>query len=226
MVLDRITWIKSFCWLANNFKLVQFSMHRLKFFYYDYYWLEKFFGLVWLILSRQEHKIIQTFFVSKVSINVLWSGKYNALSTFYDFTLMKITMTRFLLVYFWDELKFFFNCHSNIENFEKYILHWYKEVFVSEISHLLLSILYTMKQSFSKGNKCMCSYSHALCYGCVWWCAIHNSFALYGGKSFVLVILKRLNVSEPKDWVTWSHRTGVNFPFLKGKRIQYFSVSA
>ena len=54
---------------------------------------------------------------------------------------------------------------------------------------------------------------------------IHNSFASYGGISFMLVALKRLNVSEPEDWVTWAHRTGVNCPFLRGKRIQYFSVS-
>ena len=46
------------------------------------------------------------------------------------------------------------------------------------------------------------------------------------GTSFVLVVLKKLNVSEPKQWVTLSHRTGVNFPFLRGKRVQYFSVSA
>ena len=55
-------------------------------------------------------------------------------------------------------------------------------------------------------------------------CAIHNSFASYE-TSFVLVTLRRLIVSEPKHWVTWSHRTGVNFPFLRGKRIEYF-VSA
>ena len=44
--------------------------------------------------------------------------------------------------------------------------------------------------------------------------------------SFVLVALTRGNVTEPKHWVTWSHRTGVKFPFLRGKRIQYFSVYA
>ena len=41
------------------------------------------------------------------------------------------------------------------------------------------------------------------------------------GTSFVLAAL-----SEPKHYVTWSHRAGVNFPFLKGKTIQYFRVSA
>ena len=46
------------------------------------------------------------------------------------------------------------------------------------------------------------------------------------GTSFLLVVLTKLNVSEPELWVTWSHRTGVNLPFLKGKRIQYLSVSA
>ena len=46
------------------------------------------------------------------------------------------------------------------------------------------------------------------------------------GTSFVLVALTRLIVSKPKHWVTWSHRTCVNFPFLREERIQYLSVSA
>ena len=41
-----------------------------------------------------------------------------------------------------------------------------------------------------------------LCYGHMRSCAIHNSFALYGGMSFVLVVLTKLNVSEPKHEVT------------------------
>ena len=32
--------------------------------------------------------------------------------------------------------------------------------------------------------------------------------------SFLLVVLTRLIVREPKHWVTWSHRMGVNFSFL------------
>ena len=44
--------------------------------------------------------------------------------------------------------------------------------------------------------------------------------------SFVLVMLTRLIVSKPKEWATWPHRTDMNFPFLRGRRIQYFSVSA
>ena len=40
------------------------------------------------------------------------------------------------------------------------------------------------------------------------------------GMSFVLVALTRLIVSKPKHQVTWSHRTCVNFPFLRGERIQ------
>ena len=35
--------------------------------------------------------------------------------------------------------------------------------------------------------------------------------------SFVLVSQTRLNVSEPKYWVTWSHKTGVNFPVFRGE---------
>ena len=46
------------------------------------------------------------------------------------------------------------------------------------------------------------------------------------GASSVLVALMRLNVCEPYHWITWSHRTDINFSFLRGKRIQYFSVSA
>ena len=40
---------------------------------------------------------------------------------------------------------------------------------------------YVHIQSVSGRNKCMCSSSDALCYRCVRSCAIHNSFALYGG---------------------------------------------
>ena len=42
----------------------------------------------------------------------------------------------------------------------------------------------------------------------------------------VLVMLTKLNVSEPEHWVTWWHRASVNLPFLWGKRIQYSGVSA
>ena len=37
----------------------------------------------------------------------------------------------------------------------------------------------------------------------------------------MLVAQTRLNVSELEYFVTWSQTTGVDFPFLKGKRIQY-----
>ena len=36
------------------------------------------------------------------------------------------------------------------------------------------------------------------------------------GTSFMLVALTRLIVSKPKNQVTWSHRTCINFPFLRG----------
>ena len=45
------------------------------------------------------------------------------------------------------------------------------------------------------------------------------------GMSFLLVALLRLIVREPKHWVTWSDRTDVNFPFLREKKIQRFSLS-
>ena len=63
-------------------------------------------------------------------------------------------------------------------------------------------------QSVSGKNECMCSSSQGLCYGHMRLCAIHNSFTLYGdvspgdvmvGISFVLVVLTRLDVSEPKQ---------------------------
>ena len=57
-------------------------------------------------------------------------------------------------------------------------------------------------------------------------CAIDNFLASYDGEmSFLLVALTRLIIREPEHWITWSHRTGVNFPFSREKRIQCFSVS-
>ena len=54
-------------------------------------------------------------------------------------------------------------------------------------------------QSVSGRNKCMCCSSHALCYGRVRPCAIHNSFAFYDGDmSFLLAALTRLIVRESK----------------------------
>ena len=67
-------------------------------------------------------------------------------------------------------------------------------------------------------NKCMCVSSHVVCCGCVWLCEIHNFLPVMVEATFVLVMLKRLNVSEPKHWSTWSHRTGINnVPLLRGK---------
>ena len=64
--------------------------------------------------------------------------------------------------------------------------------------------------SFFGRNKCMCSSSHALRYGCV---QSKNFLPRMMGTPFVLVALTRLNVSEPKQWATWSLRTGINFLF-------------
>ena len=75
----------------------------------------------------------------------------------------------------------------------------------------------TLKHPVSARNKCMCGSSHALCYGRGRSCAIHYPFASCGGTSFVFIALTRPSVSEPKQWVTWSHRTGVNFQFLRYK---------
>ena len=73
-------------------------------------------------------------------------------------------------------------------------------------------------------SKCMCGSSHALCYGRVWSIIL---LPWMTGRSFLLVVLTRLIVSEPKHWVTWSQTTGVHFPFLRvgggggGGRIQF-----
>ena len=73
-------------------------------------------------------------------------------------------------------------------------------------------------QSVLRRNKCVCSGLHALCYGCVWSCAIHNFFASHDGMSFMLVVLTRLIVSEPKHWVTWSQNRR-KLPIFEAKRI-------
>ena len=69
--------------------------------------------------------------------------------------------------------------------------------------------------SVSWRNKCMCSSSHMLdVCDCMWYIILLPCML---GMTFVLVVLTRLNVSEPEHWVTWSHRTGIKFPFLRGK---------
>ena len=72
-------------------------------------------------------------------------------------------------------------------------------------------------QSVSGRNKCLCCSSHVLCYGCMWLCATHNSFASYDGNVIRACRANKADVSKPKHRVTWSHRTCINFPFLRGK---------
>ena len=100
------------------------------------------------------------------------------------------------------------------------------EFFLVRIFLHLVWIRRFTEQSVSGGNKCTCSSSKVLYYGRVRSCAIHDYFVSYGGMSFMLVALKRQNVSEPDDSVTWSCRTGVTFPFLRRKKIQYFNAFA
>ena len=55
----------------------------------------------------------------------------------------------------------------------------------------------------------------------LWTCDCVRSIFLLSpmlGTSFLLVILARLIDSEPKHWVSWSNRTGINFPFFQGER--------
>ena len=47
--------------------------------------------------------------------------------------------------------------------------------------YLLLYSFFKYNQSVSKTNKCMCRSSHALSYGRMQFCVIHNSFPLHGG---------------------------------------------
>ena len=106
-----------------------------------------------------------------------------------------------------------------IKSQERY--RWNRSVFIVNFGHI--SHLF---QSASGGNKCLCCSSHALCNGRVRSCVTIILLPPMMGTSFVLAALTSLIVSEPKHRVTWSHRTCVNFPFLREERIQYFSVSA
>ena len=72
--------------------------------------------------------------------------------------------------------------------------------------------LQLVAQSVSGRNKCMCCSSHALCYWRVRSCTIHNYFASYDRD---VILTCRANKADC-----------VNFPFLREKRIQCFSVSA
>ena len=105
-----------------------------------------------------------------------------------------------------------------------FVLLWVSFRFCFFVSTLCVYILYMIWYMYisllqyifavSGRDKPMCSSSHGLCNGCVWSSVIHNSFALYGGVSFKLVVLERLNVSETKNWVTLSCKRGINFPFF------------
>ena len=64
-----------------------------------------------------------------------------------------------------------------------------------------------------------CAEVHT-CYDIVRLRAIHNSFASFGGD-----IIRACRANKTECQGTPSHRTGVNFPFSRGKRIQYLSVS-
>ena len=70
-------------------------------------------------------------------------------------------------------------------------------------------------------NKCMSDKSYALCYGRVRSCAISNSFASYDGDDIPACCANKADCQWTQTLVTWSHRTGVHFRFLRGKTIQY-----
>ena len=121
-------------------------------------------------------------------------------------------------------LKSFFNCCLAVPWSNSG--HSRGDILTNPMLITTFSTILTWRQSVSARNECMHCNSHVLCHGQMRLCVIHNSFASYDGTSFMLVVLTRLIISELKCWVTWSRRTGINFPFLRGKRIQYFSVSA
>ena len=60
------------------------------------------------------------------------------------------------------------------------IVRIFTQIRFIHIDWLVLTWSPDQKHSVSGRNKCMCSSSHVLCYGCMWLCAIHN-FILYGG---------------------------------------------
>ena len=72
-------------------------------------------------------------------------------------------------------------------------------------------------QSVSGRNKCMCGSSHALLWMHAVVC-IPQFFCLICWYAICACWLTRLIVSESQHWVTWSHRTGINFPLLRGEK--------
>ena len=67
----------------------------------------------------------------------------------------------------------------------------------------------------------MCCSSHVLCYGCVRLCVINNYFALHDGK---VIHTLGANKAECQWTQIWSHRTGLNFPFLRGEESNTYVV--
>ena len=138
---------------------------------------------------------------------------------------LKIHLMKFYLFLTKDNKNILFLKSMVLKNILLLIYHFLLIVEIISIFFMAKKTLYRNKlsmllQSVSERNKCMCGSSYMLCCGCVRSCAVHNSFASYDQSSFLLVVLKGLIVTVPKHWVTWSYRTGFNFPFLRGKTIE------
>ena len=88
---------------------------------------------------------------------------------------------------------------------------WNVEDDCRKIHHILFFILFCEEIS-----ACAAVHTHYVmdAYDCVWSIILLPRLM---GMSFVLVALTRMNVSETKHWVTWSHRTSINLWFLREK---------
>ena len=72
-----------------------------------------------------------------------------------------------------------------------------------------------IKEKITGRDKCICSSSHLLCYRHLPSHAIHNFFPLYGTGVIHACHPKRAQCHWTRTIVTWSHRIGINFPFLR-----------
>ena len=84
---------------------------------------------------------------------------------------------------------------SKLENSVKHLrwsILWKKAVLTIFAKHSILDVWQgseyvfgLLRQSVLGRNKCLCCSPHTLCYGRMWSCATHNSFASYDGKDLI-----------------------------------------
>ena len=112
----------------------------------------------------------------------------------------------------------------------------YKNIYQQKDNFISFSVLFISQNNYIYFLKLLHYYWHHVCS--LFWEEISACAAVHGlwmqfmdtchrvrsiillppimGMSFVLVKLTRLIVSKPKHRVIWSHRTCINFPFLRG----------